>query len=107
MADQQPIVRQRKKILEQAEPAVFNGKHFRQQVQEYLSLQVSWWTVKRILQQAGFTWRRVKKSLKSQRDEQMFSFFKEEIAHLRVMEQQGEIELWPLRRSSMMKVDSA
>lgn len=94
MADRQAVMRQRKKILEQAEPAVLNGKYFTQQVNDQLALQLSWWTVKRILQQAGFTWRRVKKSLKSQRDEQMFSFFKEEIAHLRAMEQQGEIELW-------------
>lgn len=94
MVDQQPVMRLRKKILEQAEPGIVNGRQFTKQVSDQFALQLSWWTVKRILQQAGFTWRRVKKSLKCQRDEQMFSFFKEDIAHLRVMEQQGEIELW-------------
>lgn len=82
-------------MIEDALPAVVNGKLLVQYLQEKYSLVVSWAVVKRVLHRAGFTWRRIRKSLKSQRDEQLFRLFQQEIKHLRVMEVTGEIDLWP------------
>ena len=50
--------------------------------------------VKQVLKSAKFTWRRVRKSLKSQRDEGMFEFFKLELQLLRHEAEQGLIKLW-------------
>lgn len=55
---------------------------------------VSPWMVKQVLKAARFTWRRVRKSLKSKRDEGMFEFFKSELEHLRLEAEQGLIRLW-------------
>ena len=59
---------------------------------------MSWWTLKQVFKQAGFSYRRVKKSLKSSRDETMFQFFAQEIKHLR--ELTSEVELWFYDESS-------
>jgi transposase len=48
----------------------------------------------RLLQVHLFTWRRVNKSLKSQRDEVMFEFFKQELALLRQQQRMGNLKLW-------------
>jgi transposase len=61
---------------------------------EEIGKKVSKYTLQNILKTAGFSWRRVRKSMKSQRDEQLFVFFKQEIAHLLQMWQAGEISLW-------------
>jgi hypothetical protein len=52
-----------------------------------LGKQFSKWTLIRLLQLHLFTWRRVAKSLESQRDEGMFQFFKQELALLRQEQQ--------------------
>jgi transposase len=52
------------------------------------------WTLIRLLQVHLFTWRRVSKSLKSQRDEVMFEFFKQELALLRQQQRMGKLKLW-------------
>ena len=54
---------------------------------------MSKWTIKRILKQFGFRWRRVRKSLASQRDAIMFAFFKQEVALLQEEHKQGMIRL--------------
>ncbi len=54
---------------------------------------MSKWTIKRILKQHGFRWRRVRKSLESQRDPIMFAFFKQEIIALQKEHSQGKIRL--------------
>lgn len=54
---------------------------------------MSKWTVKRILKQYGFRWRRVRKSLESQRDSIMYAFFKQEIIALQEEHKQGRIRL--------------
>jgi hypothetical protein len=58
-----------------------------------LPKQVSQWTIKRILKQAGFRWQRVKKSLQSQQDPILYAFFKQEIAFLQQEDKQGKIRL--------------
>lgn len=50
--------------------------------------------VKQVLKSARYTWRRVRKSLKSQRDEGLFAFFQTELAHLYAEAEQGLIRLW-------------
>ncbi len=49
--------------------------------------------MKRLLKSAGFSWRRVRKSLDSQRDMLMYAFFKEEIKLLQEEHKQGNIRL--------------
>jgi hypothetical protein len=68
-----------------------NGKHFTAQANQRLSKQVSWWTIKGLLKQAGFSYRRVRKSLKRNRDALIFAFFAQEIKHLRAL---AEVDLW-------------
>jgi transposase len=59
-----------------------------------LDKQFSKWTLIRLLQLHLFTWRRVAKSLESQRDEVMFQFFKHELALLRQEQKAEKIKLW-------------
>ena len=59
-----------------------------------LGKQFSKWTLIRLLQLHLFTWRRVAKSLESQRDEGMFQFFKQELALLRQEQKAEKIRLW-------------
>lgn len=54
---------------------------------------MSKWTIKRVLKAHGFSWRRVRKSLSSQRDPLMFEFFKQEIKALEQEHQAGKIRL--------------
>lgn len=51
-------------------------------------------TLKRYLRQAGYSWRRMRKSLKNRRDELDFQMAKEELLSLREIEDQGLIELY-------------
>ncbi|MEO1416230.1 MAG: winged helix-turn-helix domain-containing protein [Bacteroidota bacterium] len=55
---------------------------------------VSVWTIGRILKEAGFVWKRMRKSCKPRRDEVLFAFFKEELRLLKQMEDNNEIELF-------------
>lgn len=59
-----------------------------------LGKKVSKWTLISILKASKFSWRRVRKSLKLQRDALMFDFFKQEIKALEKQHQEGEINLW-------------
>ena len=55
---------------------------------------VSRWTVKRVLKQAGFRWRRVRKSLREQQDPVLMAFFKQELGLLKQAHRQAQIDLW-------------
>lgn len=76
------------------------GKAIRQikQVVEYVrevfGKQVSIWTIKRILKAAGYGWKRMRRSLKHNRDEVLFSFFQQEIRELHQLEAQGEVDVY-------------
>lgn len=59
-----------------------------------LEKKVSKWTLISILKTSKFSWRRVRKSLKLQRDDLMFDFFKLEIKALEKEHQEGKINLW-------------
>lgn len=59
-----------------------------------LAKKISPWMVKQVLKSAHYTWRRVRKSMKKQRDEGLFEFFKQELAELLHLEKQGSIRLW-------------
>ena len=50
--------------------------------------------VKEVLKSAQYTWRRVRKSMKKQRDEGLFEFFKQELGELIALDKQGTIRLW-------------
>lgn len=55
---------------------------------------ISRWTVKRLLKQAGFRWRRVRKSLKEQQDQVLMAFFTQELGLLKAAHRQAELDLW-------------
>lgn len=55
---------------------------------------LSVWTIGRLLRSAGYVWKRMRKSCEFGRDEVLFGFFKEEIKKLKVLEDQGEIDLF-------------
>lgn len=59
-----------------------------------LGKKLSKWALIRILKAAEFSWRRVRKSLKLQRDALMFDFFKWEIKALEQEHAEGKIKLW-------------
>jgi transposase len=59
-----------------------------------LGKHLSKWHLIRLLKAEKFTWRRVRKSLSSQRDRVMFDFFKQELACLRLEQTKGQITLW-------------
>ncbi|WP_169704696.1 hypothetical protein [Runella slithyformis] len=61
---------------------------------------VSKWTLIKILKAAGFSWRRVRKSLKLQRDAWMFDFFKLKIKDLEKGHKEGKIHLWYYRNGA-------
>lgn len=84
----------KKELIEQVGPAITNLRHWLATYQQWLTQRISHWTLKRILKQAGFRWKRVRKSLKDQQDGLMMAFFKEELAALQQAHQLGEIRLW-------------
>jgi hypothetical protein len=51
-------------------------------------------TIKRILKAAKFTWKRIRKSVKSKRDEEEFKAASESLSQLRQPHKNGEIEIW-------------
>ena len=55
---------------------------------------MSTWQVKEVLKSAKYTWRSVRKSMKKQRDEGHFEFFKQELVELCVLDKKGLIRLW-------------
>lgn len=56
--------------------------------------QISLWTLKRLLKKEGFSWKRVRKSLKDQQDAVLMAFFQQELQDLLQAHQQGELALW-------------
>lgn len=63
-------------------------------VWEVFGKQVSIWTIKRILKAAGYRWKRMRRSLKQQRDDALFVFFQQELKELHQLEAQGEIDVY-------------
>ena len=63
-------------------------------VAEQFGKQVSVWTIKRALKAADYRYKRMRRSLKSKRDELLFDFFKQEISYLQCLAEQGEIDLY-------------
>lgn len=63
-------------------------------VSEAFNKQISCSTLKRLLRNAGYTWKRMRHSLKDKRNELDFRYFQEEIEHLKALEAQGEIDLF-------------
>lgn len=55
---------------------------------------ISLYTLKRLLKQAKFRWKRVRKSLKGQQDAMMMAFFAQELALLKEAHRQAELTLW-------------
>lgn len=55
---------------------------------------VSVWTLKRIAKAAKMTWKRIKKSMKSKRDDKEFERAKQEIQQLKLQHRNGEIDLY-------------
>ena len=51
-------------------------------------------TIKRLLKRQGYKWRRLRRSLKSKRDEAAFRQAQTELDHLKAREDRGEIELY-------------
>jgi len=49
-------------------------------------IEVSVWTIGRILKAAGFVWKRMRRSCKPRRDEVLFRFFQEELEKLKNLE---------------------
>ena len=62
-------------------------------VVEKANKKVSKWTIKRIAKRAGKKWKRMRKSVKSKRDESDFEEAKEELEVFKSQEENGEIDL--------------
>lgn len=62
--------------------------------QQTLTQRLSRWTLKRLLKQAGFRWRRIRKSLREQQDPVLMAFFKEEVRLLKRAHRQAQLDLW-------------
>ena len=69
-----------------------------------LGLSVSLDTMKRLLKRQGYRWRRVRRSLKSKRDERAFREAQAELALLRAQEDRGEIDLYYVDGSGFSRV---
>lgn len=50
-------------------------------------------TLRRLVKALGYCWKRVRRSLRQQRDAGLFAFFEEELALLRAAEARGELEV--------------
>ncbi len=68
------------------------------ELKDHFTKQVSWWSLKRVFKRASYNYRRVKKSLKKNRDQLLFDFFAQEIKHLQTLS--AEIDLWFYDESS-------
>ena len=84
----------KKSLLDTALTGIVNLVFWTHQRAVELGKSISPWMVKQVLKSAQFTWRRVRKSLKSKRDAGLFEFFKAEIEHLCLEAEQGRIRLW-------------
>lgn len=59
------------------------------EIQKELNIKVSKSTIKRLCKRAGFVWKRIKKSLSSLRNEELFQQSKKEIKKLLMLEENG------------------
>lgn len=59
-----------------------------------LDLSVSLATLKRIVKRAGYSWRRVRRSLRAKRDERAFREAQADLARLQAQEDRGEVDLY-------------
>ena len=84
----------KKSLIAYADGAIRQVRQLVHYVSEQFGKQVSIWTIKRILKAAGYRYKRMRRSLKSHRDELLFAFFEQEVSHLQALEDQGEIELY-------------
>lgn len=88
---------QKKKVVEAFGSGVVNLLHWMAKelsgiISEGKSLSKS--TLRRILRNAGYSWRRVRKSMKKEQDAVLLEFFQQEIATLLECEKRDEICLW-------------
>ena len=81
-------------LIQQATGGAVNIEEWLATYQQALAQVVSHWTVKRLLKQAGFRWRRVRKSLREQQDPVLMAFFKQELGLLKQAHRQTQLDLW-------------
>lgn len=74
--------------------AIRQVKQLVKYVREVFGKTVSIWTIKRILKAAGYRWKRMRRSLKQNRNEALFAFFQQEIKELHELEAQGEVDIY-------------
>ena len=85
---------EKKKIIEKAkDQGIQRIKHFKSDICDFFKKNCSCSTIKNILKSGNFSWRRLRKSLKNRRNEELFQTSKEEIATLKRKALLGEIEL--------------
>ncbi|MEL7065440.1 MAG: IS630 family transposase [Bacteroidota bacterium] len=92
----------RKKIIDQAQAApIQQVKQFAQQMSELLGKPLSPKIIKSSLRRGGMVWKRLRNSLKQQRDPVLYAFFEAEMAHLKQMAYQTEIDLYYLDETGL------
>ena len=87
-------LRRKKKVLEQVGCGIQQVKSLVTYVSDTFNKQISCSTLKRLLREADYIWKRMKHSLKDKRNELDFRYFQEELQRLRALELQGEIDLF-------------
>ena len=76
-------------------------KQFTNQVSEELGKPLSPKVLKSALRRGGMVWKRLRNSLRSQRDPVLYQFFETELAQLKQMAQQEEIDLYYLDETGL------
>ena len=82
----------KKSLIDQLPPALVNLRQWLAERTEQFS--ISPYTLKRVLKQRGFRWKRVRKSLKDQQDAVLMAFFAQEVSLLKEAHRQAELSLW-------------
>lgn len=85
-------VEQEPSVLKQVEADPRQLKAVVARLEAHFSVSIE--TIKRLLKRQGYTWRRVRRSLKSKRDEAAFRKAQAELEILKAREDRGEIELY-------------
>ena len=68
---------------------------------DQIGRQLSQSVVRRVLRRNGFVWKRLRQSLRSERDEVLFRFFQEELSDLQSMARKGQIDLYYLDETGL------